>query len=372
MRFFSLAFLTLAVMLSFACNGKGNSREYEQVKVADTIVLDDTLSTPSASPHDTFVIAMTGDIMMGTLYPAPALPPHDGKNLFKDTKDILLRADIAAGNLEGTLCDSAQTTKKKSKYNYSFLTPVRFAPRLKEAGFDFLTMANNHSMDFGMTGLLSTENALDQLDIKYAGIKGRNKAAVIEKDGIRYGLCAFGYNGYTLRHQDRLQAKAIIDSIRQCSDILVVTFHGGAEGKTYSHLPQGKEMFLEEDRGELRSFAHFCIDNGADVVFGHGPHVVRCVELYKDRFIAYSLGNFCTPYGISITGISGYAPIIEVGVDSNGVFQRGKIHPFIQQRGLGPRRDTTGVVVRQIRNLTRQDITDNRLHIADDGTITKK
>ena len=131
-------------------------------------------------------------------------------------------------------------------------------------------------------------------------------------------------------------------------------------------------MFLEEDRGELRSFAHFCIDNGADVVFGHGPHVVRCVELYKDRFIAYSLGNFCTPYGISITGISGYAPIIEVGVDGNGVFQRGKIHPFIQQRGLGPRRDTTGVVVRQIRNLTRQDITDNRLHIADDGTITKK
>ena len=118
MRFLSLAFLTLAVMLSFACNGKGNSREYEQLKVADTITHYDTLSTPSASPHDTFVIAMTGDIMMGTLYPAPALPPHDGKNLFKDTKDILLRADIAAGNLEGTLCDSAQTTKKKSKYNY--------------------------------------------------------------------------------------------------------------------------------------------------------------------------------------------------------------------------------------------------------------
>ena len=372
MRFSSLAILAFVIMLTLACNGKGNSREYQQVIVADTLVIKDTLSSTPAEWRDSLVIAMTGDIMMGTLYPAPALPPHDGKNLFKDVKDILLRADIAAGNLEGTLCDSAQTTKKKSKYNYSFLTPVKFAPRLKEAGFDFMTMANNHSMDFGMTGLLSTEKALEQLDIKYAGIKGRNKAAVIEKDGVRYGMCAFGYNGYTLRHQDRWQAKEIIDSIRQCSDILIVTFHGGAEGKAYSHLPYGKETFLGEDRGDLRTFAHFCIDNGADIVFGHGPHVVRCVELYKDRFIAYSLGNFCTPYGISITGISGYAPIIEVNVDGNGVFQQGKIHPFIQQRGLGPRKDTTGVVVKEIRNLTLNDIPDNRLHIADDGTITKR
>lgn len=359
-------------LASIACTKTGADNKLQAPVVClDTtdMVLPDTVEVIS---QDTFVIAMTGDIMMGTTYPGPALPANDGKSLFKDVKDILIKADIAVGNLEGTLCDSAETTKKKSAYSYAFLTPVRFAPRLTEAGYDFLSMANNHAFDFGIEGVLSTEKALEKEYIRYAGLKGRTKYAVLTRNGVRFGLCAFGHNGYTYRHQELDVVKQIIDSLRAATDIVIVSFHGGAEGSTKSHLPYGKEEFLEEDRGSLREFAHFCVDNGADIVYGHGPHVVRCIEVYKGRLIAYSLGNFCTPYGINVSGISGYAPVIEARINSNGEFLSGQIHSFIQKRGLGPRKDTTNVVARQIKNLTAADISGSNIIIGNNGEIKLK
>lgn len=361
-----------AGLYSTACSTTGVDKKLQTPVAGSDSTLTLQKDTAEAAGQDTLVIAITGDIMMGTTYPARALPADNGRMLFKDVKDILSRADIAAGNLEGTLCDSAETTKKKSAHTYAFRTPVAFAPRLKEAGYDFLSMANNHAFDFGTTGIKSTEKALDDLGIKYAGIKGRTTAAVIERNGIRYGLCAFGHNSYTLRHQELPAVKEILDSLTANTDIVIVSFHGGAEGRTKSHLPYGKEMFLEEDRGSLREFARFCVDNGADIVFGHGPHVVRCVEVYKDRFIAYSLGNFCTPYGISLTGISGYAPVIETKINRNGEFLSGQIHSFIQRRGAGPRKDSTNIVAKQIKSLTATDVPGSRITISNNGKISLK
>lgn len=357
---------------SVACSTTGADKKLPVPVVDIDNTEKETEDSILSQIQDTLVIAMTGDIMMGTTYPQPALPPDDGKMLFKDVRRILHKADIAVGNLEGTLCDSAENKKDVSEFNYSFRTPLSFAPRLKEAGFDFLSMANNHAFDFGIEGVKSTERALRDIGIKYAGIKGRTDAAIIERNGIRYGLCAFGHNSYTLKHKELWAVKGILDSLRANADIIIVSFHGGAEGKQYSHLPYGKEEFLEEDRGSLRDFAHFCIDNGADIIYGHGPHVVRCVEVYKGKFIAYSLGNFCTPYGISITGISGYAPVIEAKVNRKGNFLEGKIHSFIQRRGLGPRKDTTNAVASQIKRLTISDIKDSKITIGTDGTIRLK
>ena len=194
----------------------------------------------------------------------------------------------------------------------------------------------------------------------------------MERNGVRYGLCAFGHNGYTMKHNDLSLVKDVIDELRQQSDIVVVSFHGGAEGQSYSHLPQGREIFLNEDRGSLREFAHFCIDNGADVVYGHGPHVVRCVEVYQGRFIAYSLGNFCTPYGISLKGISGYAPVVTIQIGNDGRFLGGKIHSFIQQRGLGPRKDETNAVPRQMKMLSDADVPQSMARIDNKGNIILK
>ena len=365
--------LLCAVAITMACTMTGTGRKAPAPVVGFTEAEDTAQAATAAPEEETYTVAMTGDIMMGTTYPDNALPTDDGAMLFNDVKGILRKADIAAGNLEGTFCDTAEVTKKKeSEHSYSFRTPVEFAPRLKEAGFDFLCMANNHACDFGYDGVRSTERALDRLGIAYAGLTGRRELAVVERRGVRFGLCAFGHNSRTLKHREHRKVKAVLDSLRKVSDIVIVSFHGGGEGKAYSHLPYGKEEYLGEDRGELRSFARFCIDNGADIVFGHGPHVVRCVELYKDRLIAYSLGNFCTPYGISILGTAGYAPVIVAETDRQGRFRGGRIHPFIQKRGLGPRRDTTYAAVTEIRRLTADDIPGGRLIIHDDGTMTIK
>lgn len=322
------------------------------------------------SDKDTLTIAMCGDIMMGTTYPSVQLPDNDGRDIFLDTKELTVGADLALGNLEGAITDGGHCTKGNGPNTYAFRMPTRFGHLLGEAGYDYLSMANNHANDFDTEGVEDTERVLEEQGIKFSGIEGRVESAVVERDGIRYGLCAFGHNSYTLKHKDLATVKRILDDLKGKSDIVVVSFHGGAEGKDKRHLPLGTEMFLGEDRGNLREFTHFCIDNGADVVFGHGPHVCRAMEVYKGKFIAYSLGNFCTPYGMNLTGISGYAPVVTIKIDRKGQFLGGKIHSFIQQKGVGPRKDNSDAVAREIKELTESDIHGSPIRIDGAGDIT--
>lgn len=319
---------------------------------------------------DTLVVAMCGDIMMGTTYPSVQLPANDGRDIFADTKQLTLAADIALGNLEGAITDAGHCTKGRGPNSFAFRMPTRFGHLLSEAGYDFLCQANNHANDFDREGVISTEKVLDNLRIKYSGIAGRTESAVVERNGVRYGVCAFGHNSYTLKHKDLQTVKRIIDDLKTKSDVIIVTFHGGAEGTAKRHLPKGTETFLGEDRGNLREFAHYCIDNGVDVVFGHGPHVCRAMEVYKGKFIAYSLGNFCTPYGMSLTGVLAYAPVVTIKIGKDGRFLSGKIHSFIQQRGVGPRKDSTNAVAREIKSLTESDIQGSPIRIDNEGNIS--
>ena len=325
----------------------------------------------SLCAQDTLSIAMVGDVMMGTTFPSIMLPENDGRDLFQDAKSMLRRADLTVGNLEGAICDGGQSTKGNGPNSYSFRTPTSYAHLLSEAGFDFMSMANNHANDFGLEGITSTERCLDEQGIKYAGIEGRVESAVIERHGLKIGLCAFGHNSYTLKHLDMETVARIVDKLVKETDLVIVSFHGGAEGKSHSHLPYGSEMFLGEDRGSLRQLAHFCIDHGVDVVYGHGPHVARGVEVYKGRFIAYSLGNFCTPYNVNLTGISGYAPLVEIKIDHQGRFLSGHIHSLIQQRGIGPRLDKTNSVAREMKLLSESDLPQSEARIDDKGRITR-
>ncbi len=328
--------------------------------------------TSSAQAVDTIKLALTGDIMMGTTYPSTQLPQEEGRLLFKHVAPIISGADIAAGNLEGTLCDGGTTTKRMSKVSYAFRTPVKFAPRLSEAGYDFLSVANNHVNDFGDTGISSTMKALDGVGIKYAGIKDLCEWSVVEKDGRRYGFCAFSHNQKTCDHRDLETVRRILGELREQADFVIVSFHGGAEGSAHNRLPYGRETFCGENRGSIRELAHFCIDEGADVVYGHGPHVLRAVEVYKGHFIAYSLGNFCTPYGINLRGISGYAPVVTIRVLADGTFVDGQIHSFIQQRGAGPLPDTQNLVAKEMKRLTELDVPKTPITISATGAITRK
>ena len=332
-----------------------------------------TFMTCSMAGHaQDLSIAMTGDVMMGTTFPSIMLPAHEGRDLFKDAKDILSAADLTVGNLEGAICDGGTSTKGTGPNSYAFRTPTSYGHLLREAGFDFMSMANNHANDFGLEGIESTENVLKSQGSLFSGIDGRIESAVIERNGLTIGLCAFGHNSYTIKHLDLTTVGRIVDDLVRRCDLVIVSFHGGAEGKSRRRLPFGPETFLGENRGSLRQLAHFCIDHGADVVYGHGPHVVRGVEVYKDRFIAYSLGNFCTPYNVNLTGISGYAPIIEITVDKDGAFKHGKIHSFIQTRGIGPRTDKTKSVAHEMKNLSEIDLPQSQARIDLNGNIELK
>ena len=328
--------------------------------------------TVPADPADSLLtIAMCGDIMMGTDYPTVRLPQNGGADIFTHVKPLFLAADLSAGNLEGVICNGGKCAKDVGKANtYAFRTPESFAHLLTEAGFDYLNLANNHTNDFGPDGRKRTREILEQQGIAYSGLPDC-ESVVVEKNGIRYGICSFGQNSYTLKHTDTASVTRIVTALRPQCDILVVNFHGGAEGTKYSHLPNGPETYLGENRGNLRVFAHHCIDLGADIVFGHGPHVVRAVECYKGHLIAYSLGNFCTA-GMGTSGLVGYAPLVRIRIDSKGNFIDGKIHSFLQLPMKGPKTDARNTVAKEIASLTKEDIKDSALDIAEDGTITRK
>jgi poly-gamma-glutamate capsule biosynthesis protein CapA/YwtB (metallophosphatase superfamily) len=367
--------MILALTLGFSSCTNSTANKENQAANTPTEQREATADSTSKRniPSDKVIqFAFTGDIMMGTTFPRVQLPADNGKHIFKHVAPIISAADIAAGNMEGTLCDGGTSTKKVSSTCFAFRTPTSFAPLLKEAGFDFLSMANNHVNDFGDHGLNSTMKQLDKLGIKYAGLQNICESSVLEKDGIRYGFCAFSHNRKTCDHRDKNTVRRIIGELKTKCDFIIVSFHGGAEGKAHNRLPYGPETFVGENRGSLRELAHLCIDEGANIVFGHGPHVLRAVEVYKGKFIAYSLGNFCTPYGMSLSGISGYAPVLTVRVQPDGTFVDGQIHSFIQQRGYGPLPDAQNSAAKEMKRLTELDMPDATITISENGEIRNK
>ncbi|KAA6339925.1 Capsule biosynthesis protein CapA [termite gut metagenome] len=329
-----------------------------------------------AERKDSLTFAFTGDVMMGTNYPdaKPMLPPEDGKRLFADVADILRNADATFGNLEGVLLDKGGFPKRCSNPDicYTFRMPERYVTHLVDAGYDFMSVANNHTNDFGEPGYLSTMKVLKEKGIAYAGIKGRCEQTVFEKEGVKYGVCAFGHNTITMSIHDIKKVKEMVSSLRSVCDVVIVSFHGGAEGSTKNRVPFKPETFIGENRGDVHAFAHACIDAGADVVYGHGPHVPRAIESYKNKLIAYSLGNFCTPYKINLKGNGGYAPILKVTIDKDGNFLTGRIYSATQIQGEGPHLDKAGIVIGEIRRLTLLDFPNTPLSINNEGIIIKK
>lgn len=331
----------------------------------------------AANAGKNITFAFAGDIMQGTTFPEDGtsyLPADNGKMLFNDVTDVLSQADVAAANNEGTLLDGAGTVKRCGDPNlcYAFRTPTSYVDNLVAAGIDFMSVANNHVNDFGPEGVRSTESTLRKAGIAFAGLRDRCETAIIERNGKKIGFAAFGHNKGTLSIMDMDEVDRVVKGLKQQADIVVVSFHGGGEGSKFSHVPDGMEKCFGEDRGDLRKFTHRAVDAGADVVYGHGPHVTRGVELYGDRLILYSLGNFVTPYRVNLKGINGYAPVVTVTVDPEGRFVSGRIHSFIQQRGIGPRKDTTNSVAVHMAQLSREDFPTSPLKITNDGQISRK
>ena len=339
-------------------------------------------------------LALVGDINLGTSTLPDGVPPDSGRGLL-DAARPFLTGDLVIGNLEGVLADTGTSEKcleqqpppkrrpRRSRPRpaadtagarvgcYAFLTPTHLAPRLRDAGFTHLGLANNHAHDYGMPGRSSTERTLDSLGIRWYGPLG-----YIALDTLRRGdsLTVVGVIGFaTYPHSyDLLDVPAsveVVDSVRRLADLVVVTFHGGSEGATATRVGLGPEFLGKEPRGDLRTWAHAVVDAGADLVVGHGPHVLRGMEWYRGRLIAYSLGNFATYRGFSLAGPLGITGVLQVRLGSDGRLTGGRIVPMQQAPRRGPAPDASAAAVTMLNELSAQDFGADAVRLAPDGRL---
>lgn len=329
-------------------------------------------------------LSFTGDINLGTSTLSGGIPPNDGRGLL-DQVDSLLTGHLVVGNLEGVLADTGTTTKcdlpssrrragqpPQQRTNcYVFLTPTRLAPRLSEAGFTHLNLANNHSHDYGVAGRISSEETLKALGLRVYGPLGQISIdTVLVGDSLTIiGLIGFSTYPSAPNLLDLAASAAIVDSISREVDLVVVTFHGGAEGTGALNVARGPEFLGQEPRGNLRQWARTVIDAGADLVVGHGPHVLRGIEFYRDRPVVYSLGNFLTYRGFNLTGPLGVTAILQVELTGDGRFASGRIYPLVQLPRSGPRPDPQGAALRLVRRLSREDFGSTAAEVDPDGVI---
>lgn len=317
-------------------------------------------------------VAAVGDIMLGTDYPENRLADDDGASLLEDPAPILREADIGFGNLEGVLMDGGEPVKECSDPSacYLFRSPTRYAAHLAEAGFSVMSLANNHARDFGEEGRDSSMAALQAHGLRHSGRDG--DVASWEVRGIRVALIAFAPFKGAHDLLDIPAASRRVSALANSHEIVIVSMHAGGESGDVLRVPFDTEYFRGENRGDVVRFARSAVDAGADLVVGHGPHVPRAMEVYQDRLIAYSLGNFATYYGIRVTGDNGLAPLLVAELDSRGRFLGGHVHSFRQRRPGGPVTDASAEAFRLIGRLSRQDFPESAPLFLEGGKIAPR
>ena len=367
------ALLAFCILLSISsCQLGIPSNDY----VNDSLIHTRAYVNPDTSIKlkDTILITAVGDIMLGSPYPLKSnLPPDDAVHSFKKVKDFL-KGDVIFGNLEGCLIDTGKSVKCKDtlrKSCYAFRMPVRYGAIIKKAGFNVMSIANNHIGDFEDAGRERTMDVLDSLNIHYAGLQS-SPYTIFDRDSVRYAFCAFAPNQNTLQITNIDSAKALVTKLKQLANIVIVSFHGGAEGTLNEHVPKTDEIYLKENRGNVYAFSHAVIDAGADLVLGHGPHVTRAVEVYKKKFIAYSLGNFCTYGMFNLKESNGIAPLLQIKVNNKGDFLFADVISVKQDKIRRLHLDPAQTAFKKIKSLTDTDFPGQKLIFSRTGRIHQK
>jgi poly-gamma-glutamate capsule biosynthesis protein CapA/YwtB (metallophosphatase superfamily) len=253
-----------------------------------------------------------GDIVLGSDWPAPQYPGGFETRAVQRLRQALGTADVIFGNFEGALTTHGVSTKGNlgSGSMFAFRMPPRFAPLLRDAGFGVLHIANNHTFDFGDTGFRDTLDHLARSGILTVGERDRITFQTVR--GTRLAWIGFSYSA---RHNDMRDDAALVRLVataRREAELVIVSIQAGAEGNEALRVTGGDEVFLGEARGNVFRFARRAVDLGADLVLGHGPHVLRGMECYRGKLIAYSLGNFAGYNALSIKRAAALSAVLEV------------------------------------------------------------
>ncbi len=315
----------------------------------------------------TVSFAAVGDTGMGI---APLLPPEPATYLGPISGE--LRGDVVFGNLEGTLSDVTEDVKcgdAEPGTCFAFRVPPEYAEYLAGAGFTVMNLANNHSFDFGETGQRETIEALRGAGIAPTGLPA--EAAEVKVHGHLVAFLGFAPYAYTNSLTDLESAAALISSAAGSADLVVVAIHAGAEGSDATHTPDAEETYLGEDRGNAVEFAHMAVRAGADLVLGSGPHVLRGMEVYRGRLIAYSLGNFSGYHNFSTDGVLGITVVLHATLAADGRFRSGRLASVRMIEAGQPVPDPEGAGAALVADLSAEDFGSRGIEVGAGGRFTR-
>ena len=274
-----------------------------------------------------------GDIMLGRTI-GELIETESIEAPFVDTAETLRLADITLGNLECPVSDRGTPEEKK----YTFLAPLEAGESLAYAGFDVVSLANNHILDFGLLALEDTLNTLTENDILGVGAGMDENAAYqpvfIEKNGLRLAFLAFmdipltedfdylnweaesDQPGVAWAHAEKIET--CVQQAKQQADLVIVLVHNGYE-------------IMQKVSAEQQDVAHLAIDSGASLVIGSHPHVLQRIEEYHDGLIVYSMGNFVFD---NFLFPPNYSAILSVELTPQGVESYELIDVVVQLNGV--------------------------------------
>jgi hypothetical protein len=311
------------------------------------------LGAPAAADARGGPVSLTwgGDVTLGSSY---GRPPRAGWPQLAPIAGVLRAADLTVVNYEGTFAPGGPSKCGGGGPNcFAFQAPARNARSLRRAGVDAVNLANNHTHDFGDRGYASTRRALRRAGVNATGAPGEIRR--MRRNGTTIALVGFSSYPWSAPLNDAAAVRALVRRAAARADVVVVLFHAGAEGSGHTHVPHGHEHAFGEDRGDSRAFARVAIRAGADVVLGSGPHVLRGLELYRGRLVAYSLGNLAGWHNFATGGVLSLSALVTLRLSRTGRFRSGEI-ASLQLDGTGvPHRDHGETAARLIRRLSYTD-----------------
>jgi poly-gamma-glutamate capsule biosynthesis protein CapA/YwtB (metallophosphatase superfamily) len=327
----------------------------------------DHAAAPAAPASATVSITWVGDMTFGTL---DEWPPDGTGSLLDDVKPYL-HSDLTVGNLETALGDLPMSKCAPHEADcYQFEAPPYTAKDLRRDGFSAVNVANNHTLDAGQAGEVSTDKALRAAGLRWAGRPAQ--ITYLTRNGIKIALLGFAPWSYDADALDIPAAEALVRQAKQHAQVVIVMEHLGGEGDDYRHVKPGEEYFLGQDRGNSIAFTHGVINAGADLVMGSGPHVLRGFQWYHGHLIAYSLGNFCGYNTLGLDAYTSVSAILHVTLNASGQFVRGSITPLRLVSPGEPERDPDRTAVSYINSLSQDDFAGNgSVRLSASGRIEK-
>jgi poly-gamma-glutamate capsule biosynthesis protein CapA/YwtB (metallophosphatase superfamily) len=377
--------LTGVVMLLAACSSTEGDAKPPASAAPPPASVPPSRTPP---PPSTITIAAVGDVLMGS---APdKLPPGDGQGFFDRVAEGL-RADLTMGNLETPLSEATGFTKCQKpsvppsappasspapppppppkETCFAFRLPPSYAGVLRDGGFHVLTLANNHTNDAGPDGLRNTRTALTAAGLRPTG--GANEIATHSANGITVAVLGFGPYSWMQSVLDHDAAAKLVRRAKENADLVVVNMHVGGEGSDHQHVKPGVEYFLGENRGDPIGFAHAVVDAGADLVVGHSPHVLRAMEFYQGKLIAYSMGNFAGYRVLSTAFPAGVGGVLRATLTKDGRWVSGALVPTQMVDGGIPAPDQRSRALALVRDLSAADLPASAVKVGADGALTR-